>query len=329
MSAPQRPDRTQAACRICRASGLFPHYRVREMLHGTREAFDYVECEACGCVQIADIPADMGRFYPADYFSFRDWRGLDRNPVRRLVDRRRVRFTFGARDWLGGLAERISRPFDYVTWVREAGLGPDARVLDVGCGAGKTLLNMALGGFPAPTGVDPFIDETLRYDCGVVVHKMNLEDFAADRAGAFDLIMFHSSLEHLADPLAALRCAAAMLAGEGRILITVPVADSFAWEHYREHWFALDPPRHIHVFTRAGMDVLAGDAALAVVSTKSMGVPSQFSASERYRRDIPTSDKRSDRSLFSRAELADFRRRSRALNLAGRGDQAMFSLARS
>jgi SAM-dependent methyltransferase len=317
-----------AACRICGASGDFVRYHAREMLHGTRQAFDYVECDACGCVQIADIPGDLSPYYPAGYFSFRSHRSLDRNLVRRFVDPRRVASRFGRPDLLGAFAERISRPFDYVDWIKKAGLGPQARILDVGCGAGKTLLNMALGGFPKPAGVDPFIAETIRYECGVTVHRTSLEAFAAERASCFDFIMFHNSLEHLIDPLAALTLAARMLAPGGRVLVVVPVADSWAWTHYRENWFALDPPRHIHLLTSAAMDILARGAGLAVRLSWSTGAISQFVGGERYLRDIPLSDKRRDRDLFSRGELAEFRRRVEELNRQGQGDQTAFILAR-
>jgi len=318
-----------AVCRVCGAAGDNPRWRTREMLHGTREEFDYFECAACGCVQIAEIPDDLSRFYPGDYFSFRDHAGLDRNLVRRFVDPRRVRSSFGQTDWIGSAAEKVSRPFEYVDWIRRAGLGPDARVLDVGCGAGKTLLNMALGGFPNPQGVDPFIAETLRYRCGVTVHKASLGDFAVGRDAGFDFIMFHHSLEHLTDPLAALRVAAGLLSAGGRILIAVPVAGSWAWEHYRENWCNLDPPRHIHLLTSPAMEILARGAGLAVLEARSTGALSQFVGSERYRRDIPASDKRRDRALFTSDELADWGRRTEALNRRGRGDQTMFILARA
>ena len=320
---------TASTCRICHATDFGPLFSAREMLHGTREAFDYVECQGCGCVQIAEIPDDLSRFYPDDYFSFRSHRGLDRNVIRRLVDPRRARFYFGGRDVIGAVAEKISRPLDYMTWVQRAGLGLDARVLDVGCGGGKTLLNMALGGFPKPQGVDPFIDETLNYRCGVTVHKQSLDDFAAGRDGAFDFIMFHHSLEHLVDPLAALRVAQRLLSPRGRMLIAVPVAGSWAWEHYRENWINLDAPRHIHLLTGPAMTILAGGAGLSVIDARSTGGLSQFVGSERYRRDIPANDKRRDRDLFSARELADWRARTDALNREGRGDQTMFILARA
>lgn len=316
------------SCRICGSTDLGAPVSAREMLHGTRERFDYVECASCGCVQIAAIPDDLGRFYPRDYFSFRSHRDLDHNLVRRWIDPRRVRVSFGGRDWLGAVAEAVSRPFDYVDWVRRAGLGPDARVLDVGCGAGKTLLNMALGGFPEPQGVDPFIDETLTYRCGVTVHRQSLESFVAGREGGFDLVMFHHSLEHLVDPLAALRAARRLLSPRGRILIFVPTAGSFAWEHYGADWCNLDAPRHLHLLTEPAMRILAAGADLAVSEARSVGRLSQFTGSERYRMDIPANDPRRDRDLFSRAQLAAWRARTDALNGEGRGDQMMFILAR-
>jgi SAM-dependent methyltransferase len=273
-----------ATCRICGASGDFPLWHAREMLHGMGDTFDYFECPECGCVQIADIPADLSRFYPGDYFSFRGQHALARNPVRRLIDPRRVKRQFGEPDALGAIAEAVSRPFDYVRWVKDAGLGPDARVLDIGCGAGKTLVNMALGGFPGPTGVDPFVDETLRYACGVTIHKAELADFARDHAGGFDFIMLRHSLEHMLDPLAALTHVEALLAPGGRVLVVIPVADSWAWRHYRQDWFALDPPRHIHLLTTPAMEILAGKAGLKILHRRQEGKLSQFTGSERVKR---------------------------------------------
>ncbi len=49
------------------------------MMLGSRESFTYVECARCGCVQIAEIPADLARHYPTDY------------PPHRLADRARAR----------------------------------------------------------------------------------------------------------------------------------------------------------------------------------------------------------------------------------------------
>ena len=40
------------------------------MMFGYRDEFAYFACGQCGCLQIADIPPDMSRYYPANYYSF-------------------------------------------------------------------------------------------------------------------------------------------------------------------------------------------------------------------------------------------------------------------
>src|SRR5262245_52545571 len=57
-------------CKICRHSDRNMIHSIREMMFGTRESFEYIECSRCGCIQIADIPDDISRHYPPDYYSF-------------------------------------------------------------------------------------------------------------------------------------------------------------------------------------------------------------------------------------------------------------------
>lgn len=315
-------------CRICGNADGNARYSAREMQYGTREVFDYFECDQCGCVQLESIPDDLSRFYPKDYFSFRPWRSLSRDPIRGFVDPHRVRHCFGAKDWLGQVAEAISHPLSYVEWIKRAGLGPDAAVLDVGCGAGKTLICMALGGFKPCEGVDPFIDQDLIYDNGVVVHKSTLADFAATTPRKYDLITFHHSLEHVVDPLADLRLAKDLLSPNGCIMLGLPVA-AYAWEQYHGDWCNLDPPRHIHLLTNASMAILAEQAGLRIKDQVCDSNPGQFYGSERNRRDIPAIDRRKPHELFTPAQIAQFKQQTAWLNAEGRGDLMTYYLERT
>ncbi|MGH6993110.1 MAG: class I SAM-dependent methyltransferase [Caulobacteraceae bacterium] len=296
------------------------------MLIGTRETFAYFECGGCDCVQIAAIPGDLERHYPPSYFSFRDWTALARHPIRRRIDPLRVKRAFGGASAIGRFAERVSRPLDYIDWVRAAGLDAHARILDIGCGAGKTLVSMALGGFPTPTGVDPFIARPIHYPIGIVIEKTTIEVFTRSGRGPFDLVMFHHSLEHLPDPGAALAAARTLLSEKGRILVVVPVAGAYAWRKYGANWCNLDPPRHLHLFTRPALDILAAQSGLAIEWTRSVGALSQFVGSERYLLDIPASDPRPDRAIFSQAQIAHWKRETERLNREGQGDQMMLQL---
>src|ERR1700685_4189139 len=74
MSAPSLPTvlpaaRVSVACRACGgAEGA--SRRAREMMLGTRDEFDYLECSHCGALSLMTPPEDFTRYYPADYYSF-------------------------------------------------------------------------------------------------------------------------------------------------------------------------------------------------------------------------------------------------------------------
>ena len=50
-------------CRICSAKGLFQSYLVREMLKGTKDEFEYFVCDNCNCLQIAEVPDNLGDYF--------------------------------------------------------------------------------------------------------------------------------------------------------------------------------------------------------------------------------------------------------------------------
>ncbi len=319
------PETSLLTCRICGNSDGNATYHVREMLHGTREPFDYFECAECGCLQILRVPDDLGKYYPRNYLSFKDYRRRTRNRLRKFVDTARVGYALTGRGQFGWLANRLLPELDYVHWCQVAGIGRDARILDLGCGAGKLLIRMMQGGFRRLEGADPFIDAAIEYP-GVTIHKMGLDELVAQRAGEFDLVMLHHSFEHMDGPVEVLRRVRELLAADGRVLIRIPMAGSYAWEQYRENWVQLDPPRHLYLHTRKSMARLAGEADLDIVAVEHDSTAVQFMESERYRRGLPMAGGPKLKELFTKRERAEYARRAAALNAEGRGDQAAFYL---
>ena len=47
-------------CRICGNRGKKKTYTAKEMMYGTGEEFDYFVCDSCKCMQIAEIPGNLG-----------------------------------------------------------------------------------------------------------------------------------------------------------------------------------------------------------------------------------------------------------------------------
>jgi len=144
--------------------------------------------------------------------------------------------------------------------------------------------------------------------------------------------MFHHSFEHLRGPLETLKTAARLLAGQGMIVIRIPVVSSYAWEKYGIAWVQLDAPRHFFLHSPESMSRLARAVGLRVVKVVYDSTEFQFLGSELYLRDRPLFSGGSsspDWSVFAPEEIESFRRLAGELNASERGDQAAFYLQKS
>src|SRR6185312_5981598 len=123
------PNGRNGFCVVCGPGADRRSYKVNEMMFQVDQSFDYDECNRCGSLQIRAVPADLYRYYDREeYYSFaldgtvtNPW--LRRPPLKqalRLNTALFKRFGFGKG----------------MSWVRQAGIGPNDRVLDLGCGAG-------------------------------------------------------------------------------------------------------------------------------------------------------------------------------------------------
>src|SRR5437588_10289747 len=143
-----RPSgRSRLICALCGNTKENKVHGVREMFYGTRECFDYVECAACGCLSIATIPRDLGRYYPDDYYSKLPHSGA-RQPAWKLsLKRQRLNYWLSRPNFLGRLLARGENGPWFIDALRRLSIGPDDRILDVGSGTGGLLIYMAAEGF--------------------------------------------------------------------------------------------------------------------------------------------------------------------------------------
>ncbi len=290
------------------------------------EEFSYFECSQCGCLQLERIPADMAKYYPANYFSFAKEIKERKNPFGDFLNSKRLQYAVGNGGLLGLFLSSLSRPLTYASWLKTAGCKTDANILDVGCGHGRLLLKMAQGGMKSLIGIDPFIADNISYENGVKVFNYQLSTCPQSWSDSFDLIMFHHSFEHMEEPAARLLEAKRLLSPSGTILIRIPVADSYAWRHYRENWFQIDAPRHFYLHTRKSMELLCQKAGMEIYAVESVGEVGQFTGSELYRRGIPMNQAKKKAGDFSQSQLREFRRMTQRLNQQGEGDQTIFFL---
>src|SRR5271156_3268182 len=56
-------------CAICGGAPGKKH-TFREKMFSTQEEFAYWECSVCGCLQIVNVPENLGDYYNGSYYSF-------------------------------------------------------------------------------------------------------------------------------------------------------------------------------------------------------------------------------------------------------------------
>ena len=292
-------------------------------MFGTRTPFTYAECGHCESLYLQDVPEDLSVHYPEDYYSF-DAGSTDtglRLWVKRQLMRRAVTGTGLAGKWLS----RVAPEPMMVRLMRLTGTRFDHAILDVGCGDGAYLRDLEQLGFRNLTGVDPFMSRP--GTTGKTIRLLNHELSRVE--GSFDLIMFNHAFEHVAHPENELREAAARLTADGVILIRVPVAGNQAWKQFGTDWIQLDAPRHLHLGTPRGMQLLAERNGLEIAATQFDSDAFMFWGSALYQKDVPLHEakqKGGPGQFFSEEELKRWQQQAAACNQSGEADQAGYVL---
>ena len=320
-------SKSAPGCRLCLNKVANNTHTVREMMFGTKDEFHYLECSACGCLQLLDPPASMDRYYSGDYYSFK----ATAEPRSSVFSPRLLVRTLRNRAYIADLpilTSALDRVLPNPQFRAFAAAKPnrDSRILDVGCGEGSFLKDLTALGFKHALGVDPFLRQSICYPNGLEIRKCALDGLEGT---TWDLIMFHHSFEHVPDPLATLQAVAGLLSKRGCCLIRTPVP-AWAWRNYGVDWVELDAPRHFFLHTKRSLSLLAERVGLRLTRIDYDSDALQFWGSELYRRDIPLSAaQRGDpRGLFSAGELKRFRDTARKLNDCGEGGRAAFYLAK-
>jgi 2-polyprenyl-3-methyl-5-hydroxy-6-metoxy-1,4-benzoquinol methylase len=171
-------------------------------------------------------------------------------------------------------ADRLGRPYadlldHQIRFIRRWWTpGPAPRILDVGCAEGFFLARL---GHEAEgshlEGVEPspvYAAAAREVLPGAVIHEGMLEDVSLPE-GSYDLITLRHVLEHLQDPLGALRMLASLLHPEGMLHVEVP--DVTNWPasisslYHHEHLNYFTPASMEYVFRLAGLEPVRLEAA--------------------------------------------------------------------
>lgn len=339
MTPESQTDAHGLRCRICDAGGPHQSFSIREMMFGTRENFQYFLCRVCGCLQISEIPSDLERHYPSNYYSMDKYHPGNRDhwaPLTRAFMRQRVRLALFGRGYRIARLVSCGRPMPALFFrsqpalLRNANLpGFDAAILDVGCGdAARWLHDLGKLGFNRLSGVDPFIERS-RTVQGVQLIKSDLATFAIGREGTFDLVTFNHSLEHLPNQAEALATTVSLLKPQATCVVRIPVLPCASWDKYGTDWVELDAPRHLYIHSHTSIRMLGEQVGMKLNQVFYDTSDFEFYGSEQYARDIALTDSQSvwtnpNTTLFSPDERRRFEELAAQANRTETAGRAAF-----
>ena len=320
-----------SSCKVCGNISGNKWHAVKEMQLGLREMFTYMECGNCGCMQLMDIPENLGKYYPNEgYYSFNLGLDFRKNPdtLRKL---KASYLIYGKNKLAGSLLSIGYNAPDYYSWIKNAGVQYGDAILDVGTGNGSLLLNLFKIGFTNLTGIDPFINEDRHYGAVNIYKKSIFEMTGHPMAIGFDYIMLHHAFEHMDEPLKVLQQLYRLLKKDKYLLIRTPVMGMYSWKKYGTNWMDLDAPRHIIIHSLKSMQLLAGQAGFELRKTIFDGNYMSLIGSEQYAKDIALPDANSymvnkAASGYSKADIEQFKKTNEENNKALQADQAAFYL---
>lgn len=175
-----------------------------------------LECPGCGLWRLGQQPSPAGRhaFYHDRYFE--SWGASEAlpEPVRRMKQ------------------QTFHRMLHLIARYRR----PPGRLLDVGCAFGTALeVAQTLGWDAEGLELNPAAAAQARAVFGDRIVEGDFEA-AALRPGTYDAILMSDFLEHLPDPVAALRKVHRLLVPQGLVAIATPCTDSLSAKLLRRRW---------------------------------------------------------------------------------------------
>jgi 2-polyprenyl-3-methyl-5-hydroxy-6-metoxy-1,4-benzoquinol methylase len=265
-------------CILCSREGAPFYHGLRDYTFGAAGAWNYRECPQCGLLWLSPrpMPSDMGQFY-SNYLTHQVKK--DHAHARRVNDKFKLALwarALGRPDLApDGPWSLIARTFGLDPFIRELGtmgtmqLGgiKPGRLLDVGCGNGSFLSLMRSAGWKvAGLEPDPKAARLASERLGVPIPSDTLRE-AAYPAASFDAVTMQHVIEHVYDPVGEIAECRRILKPGGLLVIVTPNVASEGHRRFKADWRGLEPPRHVHLFTRK---TLAACAQMAGIGIKSL-----------------------------------------------------------
>jgi SAM-dependent methyltransferase len=251
---------TSSPCPLCGAASATLYDRLHDELYATPGEWRLSRCSvrSCGLVFLDPKPdeTEMARAYERYHThdegtgepAAKETHGYARNAAHRL-NMTLLRAT--------GVSREKRR-------VRHAYLGDLApgTLLEVGCGSGWRLAELRrLGWDVVGQEVDEAAAARAREGHGLTVVVGPLERLGLPSAG-FDAVILNHVIEHISEPVSLLRECWRLVTPGGRLVCVTPNVDGLGRRIFGARWRGLEPPRHLHVFSRRTLGIVARSAGI-------------------------------------------------------------------
>jgi 2-polyprenyl-3-methyl-5-hydroxy-6-metoxy-1,4-benzoquinol methylase len=219
-------------CPLCGGGGD-PAFAVGDRNRELSDAiFRYRRCRRCETLFVENVPGDLGRYYPDEYYALPSLAELDR----------------AARAEAPKL--ELLRPH-----------APGGRLVDVGAAFGLFARAAKVAGYDVTAlEMDERCCDYLRTTVGVEAIQTSEPEAALAGLGAVDVVVLWHVLEHLPRPADLLAAAGEILGSGGVLAIAMPNPESLQFRLLGARWAHVDAPRHLALIPLAALrDRAAGE----------------------------------------------------------------------
>jgi 2-polyprenyl-3-methyl-5-hydroxy-6-metoxy-1,4-benzoquinol methylase len=264
-------------CLICGRPGISIHTELRDRIFDVPRVWQHRRCRRCHLIWLDPRPAkdSVGALY-REYFAAEPGPAPPSSPTRAAARAHALRA-------LGYHVEPVAAPISQ-RWIARSGMLSEiaaadvlflpntqgGKVLDVGCGGGQLLANLqALGWAVAGLEPEPRSAAAAARLLQVPIFAGGIETAELPRSH-YDAIVMSHVIEHLPDPVDALRRCAAALKPGGRLYMLTPNTDSLGRRIFGTRWLHWDVPRHIFIYNAHSLRLIAELAGLQVIEQRTI-----------------------------------------------------------
>ncbi|NLV97504.1 MAG: class I SAM-dependent methyltransferase [Desulfovibrionales bacterium] len=206
-----------------------------DRLHNLPGKFSVIKCKTCGLIRTSPRPTldTIGFYYPDDYGPY----------LGTQVIHPKLQKTTVIKKLLKPIAKAILQFNTNCLPTLVTG-----SMLEIGCASGSFLHQMAGQGWKVQ-GIE-FSEKAAHAasQLGYLVHCGPLET-APQPEAPLDLIVGWMVLEHLHDPISCLKKLREWAKSGAWLVLSVPNAGSFGFTVFKDKWYDLHLPAHLHHFT--------------------------------------------------------------------------------